>query len=237
MAGMSSVSHPSKHFYSINNTFFIADATPQEASDGIYRVGPTSVEAIKYGEVSKPYDGFFVYAEVNADEVYWLYRDDKKPLKLITHSTDTYVHCFKWKFHGYFLYLNLDLYRIGVSISTKAELKDKRVDITANYKHKENSEKERESMLKALKMTRSYFSRYYLNEKFEDIRFELLPIEDRMIGKPFQVNVLTSNHSNKVYTVEMTIYVRATPYNAEAMSALVKQEHLVKTIGPRKSMI
>lgn len=68
----------------------VIDATPQEASDGIYRVGPTSVEAIKYGEVTKPYDGFFVYAEVNADEVYWLYRDDKKPLKLITHSTDTY---------------------------------------------------------------------------------------------------------------------------------------------------
>ena len=65
------------------------DATPQESSEGIYRVGPTSVEAIKFGEINKPYDGFFVYAEVNADEVYWLYRDDKKPLKLITHSTDT----------------------------------------------------------------------------------------------------------------------------------------------------
>lgn len=67
----------------------VIDATPQEASDGIYRVGPTSVEAIKYGEVTRPYDGFFVYAEVNADEVYWLYRADKKPMKLITHSTDT----------------------------------------------------------------------------------------------------------------------------------------------------
>lgn len=191
----------------------VIDATPQEAStDGTYRVGPTSVEAIKYGEVTRPYDGFFVYAEVNADEVYWLYREDKKPMKLITHSTDT----------------------IGVNISTKAELKDKRMDITSNYKHKENSKHERESMIKALKMTRNYFSRYYLNEKFEDVRFELLPMEDRLIGQSFEVQVLTTNHSNKVYTVEMTVHVRATPYNAEAQSWLVKQEHLVKTIGPRK---
>lgn len=127
------------------------------------------------------------------------------------------------------------LFSIGVSISTKAELKDKRMDITSNYKHKENSKQERESMLKALKMTRNYFSRYYLNEKFEDVRFELLPIEDRMVGQPFEVVVLTTNHSNKVYTVEMTVSVKATPYNAEAQSWLVKQEHLVKTIGPRKS--
>jgi len=67
----------------------VIDATPQEASsDGLYRVGPTSVQAIKFGEVNKPFDGYFVYAEVNADEVYWLYKDDKKPLKMITHSTD-----------------------------------------------------------------------------------------------------------------------------------------------------
>lgn len=109
------------------------------------------------------------------------------------------------------------------------------MDITSNYKHKENSKQERESMLKALKMTRNYFSRYYLNEKFEDVRFELLPIEDRLIGQPFEVAVLITNHSNKVYTVEMTVTIKATPYNAEAQSWLVKQEHLVKTIGPRKS--
>lgn len=90
-------------------------------------------------------------------------------------------------------------------------------------------------MLAALKMTKNYFSRYYLNEKFEDVRFELLPIEDRTIGKPFELTVLISNQSNKVYTVEVTIHVRATPYNAEAQSSLVKQEHLVRSIGPRKS--
>lgn len=67
----------------------VIDATPQEASDGLYRCGPTSVKAVKAGELYKPYDSFFVFAEVNADEVYWLWKDEKKPLKLITQSNDT----------------------------------------------------------------------------------------------------------------------------------------------------
>jgi transglutaminase 1 len=65
----------------------VVDATPQESSDGLYRCGPTSVEAVKQGEVNKPFDGKFVYAEVNADEVYWLHRGPKQPVKLIEEST------------------------------------------------------------------------------------------------------------------------------------------------------
>lgn len=77
---------------------------------------------------------------------------------------------------------------IGLKIVTKAILKNKRVDVTGNYKHKESSQMERESMVKALRMTKSHFSRYYLNEKFEDIRFELIPTEDYLIGDNFKVN-------------------------------------------------
>lgn len=64
-----------------------SDATPQEPSDGLYRCGPTAVEAVKQGEVDKPYDGKFVYAEVNADEVFWLHMGPKQPVKLISQST------------------------------------------------------------------------------------------------------------------------------------------------------
>ena len=51
------------------------DATPQELSDGVYCAGPASVEAIKNGLVNLPYDGSFIFAEVNADKVNWI----KKP--------------------------------------------------------------------------------------------------------------------------------------------------------------
>ncbi|KAG8571661.1 hypothetical protein GDO81_011743 [Engystomops pustulosus] len=46
------------------------DATPQEASDGMYRCGPASVQAIKHGHVCFPYDTPFLFAEVNSDIVY-----------------------------------------------------------------------------------------------------------------------------------------------------------------------
>ncbi|KAH7641779.1 hypothetical protein DERF_008815 [Dermatophagoides farinae] len=192
----------------------LIDATPQEPSDNLYRVGPTSVEAIKYGEVAKAYDGFFVYAEVNADEVYWLYRDDKKPLKLITQLTES----------------------IGVKIVTKSLHKNQTIDITENYKHKESSKAERESMIKALKMTKSNFSRYYLNEKFEDVRFELVPLENRLIGESFKVQLSMTNKSYKVYTIEATISVRSTTYNGVS-TAVVRHDTVIKTLGPRKSHI
>jgi hypothetical protein len=42
-------------------------------------------------------------------------------------------------------------------------------------------------MIKALRMAKSQYSRYYLNEKFEDIKFEFLLLDDVVIGKSFTV--------------------------------------------------
>jgi len=39
-------------------------------------MGPVSLIAIKRGEVNLPYDGKFAFAEVNADRVYWIIRED-----------------------------------------------------------------------------------------------------------------------------------------------------------------
>src|ERR1700742_844103 len=76
---------------------------------------------------------------------------------------------------------------IGLNISTKAVLRNTRVDITDNYKHKEKSAEERETMIRALRLSRSQYSRYYLNERFEDIRFEFLLLDDILVGNPFTV--------------------------------------------------
>lgn len=59
------------------------DATPQEVSEDIFRCGPASVVAVKKGEVLRHYDSTFVYAEVNADKVYWRYAGPTQPLKLL----------------------------------------------------------------------------------------------------------------------------------------------------------
>lgn len=39
--------------------------------------------AVKRGEVKKPFDTAFQFAEVNADKVYWRYKGAHHPLKLI----------------------------------------------------------------------------------------------------------------------------------------------------------
>uniref|UniRef100_A0A672QUZ1 Coagulation factor XIII A chain n=1 Tax=Sinocyclocheilus grahami TaxID=75366 RepID=A0A672QUZ1_SINGR len=47
----------------------VVDSTPQETSDGLYRCGPMSVNAIKEGELSYPFDAKFVFAEVRSIDV------------------------------------------------------------------------------------------------------------------------------------------------------------------------
>ncbi|XP_030609405.1 LOW QUALITY PROTEIN: coagulation factor XIII A chain-like [Archocentrus centrarchus] len=49
----------------------VVDATPQETSDGMYRCGPASVQAIKHGQICFPFDAAFVFAEINSDVVFY----------------------------------------------------------------------------------------------------------------------------------------------------------------------
>lgn len=48
------------------------------------------------------------------------------------------------------------------------------------------SDEEREAMLKALRQSESLFSRYYLNEEFNDIMFNFELLDDIVIGEPFR---------------------------------------------------
>ncbi|XP_069102220.1 protein-glutamine gamma-glutamyltransferase K-like [Argopecten irradians] len=63
------------------------DSTPQETSDGLYCCGPCPLLAIKKGDVTVPYDGHFIYCEVNADRVYW--KIDNATLKMYKMETDS----------------------------------------------------------------------------------------------------------------------------------------------------
>lgn len=63
-------------------------------------------------------------------------------------------------------------------------------DITANYKYPEKSVEERATMLKALRMSESLYSRYYLNEDFNDVRFDFELRDDIKIGQNFSVVII-----------------------------------------------
>ncbi|XP_034945845.1 annulin-like isoform X2 [Chelonus insularis] len=167
------------------------DATPQELSEDAYRCGPTSVAAIKRGEVLRPYDGGFLFAEVNADKIFWRYNGPTQPLKLI----------------------RKDIYGIGKQISTKAVGSWTREDLTHAYKYPEESYEERQAMLKALHQSESLFSRYYLNEEFNDIKFDFELRDDIVIGKPFSVVLLIKNRSvDTKYRVSVILRVEVVLY-------------------------
>ncbi|XP_066443501.1 protein-glutamine gamma-glutamyltransferase E-like [Eleutherodactylus coqui] len=104
----------------------VLDSTPQEQSQGVYRCGPTSVIAVKEGDLHIGYDTPFVFAEVNADRVTWIVHKDGSKEK--AHSDSKYV---------------------GQNISTKAVGNDDRVDVTHNYKYAEGSPEERDVFEKA----------------------------------------------------------------------------------------
>ncbi|EHB04277.1 Protein-glutamine gamma-glutamyltransferase 6 [Heterocephalus glaber] len=106
----------------------VLDATPQEESEGMFQCGPASVTAIREGDIHLAHDGPFVFAEVNADYITWLWHKDESQERVYS-----------------------DTKKIGRCISTKAVGSDSRVDITSLYKYPEGSQKERQVYRKAMK--------------------------------------------------------------------------------------
>ncbi|RZF45384.1 hypothetical protein LSTR_LSTR002827 [Laodelphax striatellus] len=181
----------------------VVDATPQELSDDMFRLGPTSVTAVKNAEILRPYDTAFVFSEVNADKIFWRYAGPSQPLKL----------------------LRKDMLGIGQCISTKAVGKWTREDITENYKHAEKTETERTNMLKALRQSESLFSRYYLNEEFNDIKFDFKLLDDIVIGLPFSVILSMKNKSRtKDYSISIILRVDTVIYTGKIKDSVKKEK-------------
>lgn len=80
---------------------------------GVYCCGPVPVRAIKEGELTLKYDAAFVFAEVNADLVYFLKYKDGSTRKIVNDR------------------------KVGQKISTKSVGRDEREDITHLYKYPE----------------------------------------------------------------------------------------------------
>ncbi|XP_076271354.1 annulin-like [Rhynchophorus ferrugineus] len=186
------------------------DSTPQELSEDMYRCGPASIIAVKQGEVLRPHDCNFLFSEVNADKVYWKYNGPNKPLKL----------------------LRKDVLAIGKFLSTKAPGTFEREDITAEYKYPEKTNDERTTMMKALQQSSSIFSRYYLNEDFNDIYFRLRLLDDVKIGQPFDVSLEIRNRSSSTsYTVSVILRLHVVTYTGK-VGEMVKEDHFKVTVQP-----
>lgn len=106
-------------------------------------------------------------------------------------------------------------------------------DITHSYKYPEKTTEEREMMLKALRQSENIFSRYYLNEEFNDIYFELDLHDDIKIGQQFTARLKTKNRSKeKDHKIHATIRVEVTTYTGKVVGDVVKRESFDFTLKP-----
>ncbi|XP_057558534.1 protein-glutamine gamma-glutamyltransferase E [Hippopotamus amphibius kiboko] len=111
------------------NGWQVLDATPQERSQGVFQCGPASVIAIREGNVDWDFDMPFIFGEVNADRITWIYDASTGTMKKSSSDSST----------------------VGKYISTKAVGSNSRIDVTEKYKYPEGSSQERQVFEKALR--------------------------------------------------------------------------------------
>ncbi|XP_043081664.1 coagulation factor XIII A chain-like [Puntigrus tetrazona] len=187
----------------------VVDCTPQETSDGLYRCGPTSVNAIKEGQLSYPFDARFVFAELNSDVVY--YRSDKYGNKKIVSVDTTYV---------------------GKLIVTKKVNSGAYEDITSNYKYPEGSDKDKQTM----KMAESCGTpaRGYQPLPETGVSIELQANTIRM-GENFKLTLNIKNQTSQTYNISATI-TGCVVYYTGITSSIFKVDDKVASVDPWKTM-
>lgn len=169
----------------------VVDATPQETSDGMFRCGPASVQAIKHGQICFPFDAPFVFAEINSDVVFYSRRKDGTMEPVRVNST-----------------------HIGRMVLTKANGDMTRRDITNNYKFPEGSAEERTVLEKA----EEYGCKRDKSEVPKADVDLVLPTIEINVGDNFELSLEFINRSNEERNVEAYISGTVVYYTGVASS-------------------
>uniref|UniRef100_A0A8C2TZI4 Coagulation factor XIII A chain n=3 Tax=Coturnix japonica TaxID=93934 RepID=A0A8C2TZI4_COTJA len=187
------------------------DGTPQETSDGMYRCGPASVQAIKHGHVCFQFDAPFVYAEVNSDVIYS--RMGKNGSQVIE---------------------KIDTTHIGRLIVTKGVGTDDMVDITENYKFQEGSAEERlaleTAVMYGVKKQTTQPSTY---QPQKDVEMDL-QMQKAVLGSDFKVTIIFRNKSRNSYTATTYLSGNIVFYTGVTKSEFKKHSFSAK-LGPLSS--
>ncbi|KAI3374438.1 hypothetical protein L3Q82_006263 [Scortum barcoo] len=188
------------------------DSTPQETSQGTFRCGPASVNAIRSGHVYLKHDTPFVFAEVNSDKIYWQRNLD-----------------------GTFRQIHSEKKAVGHFISTKAVGSDERADITHLYKHQEGSEEERI----AVETASRYGSKpdVYLAPMAEDVSVEVkMEGEGPRMGTDAQLSILVKNLSSQPRRTTLHSQV-AVMYYTGVLKGTIRKEELPVELLPNEEKI
>ncbi|XP_065609806.1 protein-glutamine gamma-glutamyltransferase 4 [Cyrtonyx montezumae] len=212
------------------------DATPQEQSQGIFQCGPCPLKAVKDGDVYLPYDSKFVYAEVNADKVYWRVK--------VENGKNEYTK------------LGVESQSIGASISTKAVGQNRREDITWEYKFPEGSSEERASMKRAISylqpsgMTpRAHFAAVPMGESVSKdiVQTEVIPKSGVQLeitkekplypGDPIEVAIIVKSTVGGSWTVDLASSCQLQSYTGKVHANLGYIKQTVKVEGQSEVLV
>ncbi|XP_029309342.1 protein-glutamine gamma-glutamyltransferase K [Cottoperca gobio] len=185
------------------------DSTPQETSQGTFRCGPASVNAIRSGQVYLKHDTPFVFAEVNSDKIYWQRNVD-----------------------AIFSQIHSEKKAVGHCISTKAVGSDDRADITHLYKHQEGSEEERI----AVETASRYGSKpdTYSTAIAEDVCVEVkMEGEGPRMGADAQLSIVVKNLSSQPRSTTLHIQV-AVMYYTGVLKGTIRKEQMPVELLPNE---
>ncbi|NXL89815.1 TGM2 glutamyltransferase, partial [Alectura lathami] len=171
---------------------------------GVYCCGPAPVKAIKEGDLQVQYDIPFIFAEVNADVVYWIVQSSGEQKKSIHPS------------------------EVGKNISTKSVGRDSREDITHTYKYPEGSEKEREVFTKA------ELEKSSLGVQDEGLHVRIKLSEGANNGSDFDVFAVVSNDTDAERACRLMLCARTTSYSGTLGPPCGSKDLLNLTLGPRE---
>ncbi|KAM9349409.1 protein-glutamine gamma-glutamyltransferase K [Symphorus nematophorus] len=192
-----------------NGGWQAVDATPQETSQGTFRCGPASVNAIRSGQVYLKHDTPFVFAEVNSDKIYWQRNPD-----------------------GTFSQIHSEKKAVGHFISTKAVGSEERADITHLYKHQEGSEEERI----AVETASRYGSKpdVYSTPMAEDVSVEVkMDGEGPRMGADAKLNIVVKNMSSQPRRTTLHSQV-AVMYYTGVLKGTIKKEEMPVELSPNE---
>ncbi|XP_007465489.1 PREDICTED: protein-glutamine gamma-glutamyltransferase E [Lipotes vexillifer] len=203
------------------NGWQVLDATPQERSQGVFQCGPASVAALREGNVDWDYDMPFIFAEVNADRITWIYDAWTGGLK--KNSSNSYT--------------------VGKYISTKAVGSNSRMDVTGNYKYPEGSSQERQVFEKALGKLKPYTSsfgatstRMFRREEREPSISGKFKITDILtVGKDVNLTLMLKNLTSDSKTVMVNMTAWTIIYNGTLVHEVWK-ESVTLSLGPNEEI-
>ncbi|XP_072306472.1 coagulation factor XIII A chain-like [Eucyclogobius newberryi] len=189
----------------------VVDSTPQETSDGNYRCGPASVKAIKMGKVCFPFDGRFIFAEVNSDVLYYS-RDKYGNLKLE----------------------HIDKTKVGKKLMTQSPHNGQGLDITLDYKHDEYSPDGQQKNEEALATAESFgCSREHTQLPPATVSIKI-NTKKAFVGSPVEAQVDFVNQSDAPLQSRVLVTVE-TIYYTGVSSRQVHQETYNLDLPPKSS--